>query len=259
MHGWAAAQKGFSEGDRVSRDDALRLAREALSIDPRCGAALRTLVFAQFQHIYFNTAASPAETCKDGIDAAALAISIDGGDHVAYLYKGGILFLTGQQEVGLADVRHAHALNPNDAFALASLGFYEAMSGEQDRGIAHITLACRLSPRDPIRPVFLNLLAWAYFAASDYVKGAEAAQRAVSEAPSMPAPRMCLMLNRVGLREIGRARADFQILNGLAPELVQSRLAGVWISIAPDYKRRATTFMRVAAGLEDPSAAGALR
>ena len=171
----------------------------------------------------------------------------------------GLLFLSGQQDVGLADMRHAHELNPNDALTLVNLGFYEAMSGEPHKGIEHASHALRLSPRDPLRPVFLNILGWAYFAASDYVKGAESAQRAVGEAPRMPAPRMCLVVNRVGLGEIDRARADFQILNGLAPELVQTRLTGVWISIVSDYKRRATTFMCIAAGLEDPSAAEALR
>ena len=48
MRGWAAAQKAFGEGNRSSRDEAIQLAREALAIDPRCGAALRTLAFAQF-------------------------------------------------------------------------------------------------------------------------------------------------------------------------------------------------------------------
>ena len=45
MRAWAAAQKGFREGDRTCRDEALRLAREALAIDPRSGAALRTLAY----------------------------------------------------------------------------------------------------------------------------------------------------------------------------------------------------------------------
>ncbi len=260
MRGWAVAQNAFGEGDRASRDEALRLAREALAIDPRCGAALRTLAYTQFQHFYFNTAASAAEARNDGIDAATRAIAIDSGDNVAHLWKGFLLFLSGQQDVGLTDVRRAHELNPNDALTLAHLGFLEAMSGEPHKGIEHVSHACRLSPRDPSRSMFLTLLGLAYFAASDYVKGAETAQRAVSEAPRMPVPRMCLVMNRVGLGEIDRARADFQILNGLAPELVQTRIAGEWpLSVVPEYKRRATTFMRIAAGLEDPNAAEALR
>ena len=259
MRGWAAAQKAFSEGDRTSREEAIRLAREALAIDARCGAALRTLAFAQWQHVYFNTATSADEARNDGIDAATRAIAIDRGDHLAHLWKGSLLFLSGQQEAGLMDMRQAHELNPNDALTLVGLGFYEAMSGEPHRGIDHATHACRLSPRDPLRPLFLNLLSWTYFAACDYHHAVESAQRAVSEAPKMSSPRLCLVVSRVALGEIDRARADFQILNSLAPELVRPRIAGEWLSTDPDYKRRATTFMRIAAGLEDPGAAEALR
>lgn len=42
-------------------------------------------------------------------------------------------------------------------------------------------------------------------------------------------------------------------------ELVEARLAGQWTFSNPDLVRRATTFLRIAASLEDPSAAEALR
>ena len=195
----------------------------------------------------------------DGVSAATRAIAIDSADHVAYLFKGSLLFVSGQQETGLADVRRAHELNPNHAHTLSALGFSEAMMGEVRKGVEYTTQALRLSPRDPSRWLLLNYQSWAHFAACDYVNALESAQSAVSEAPRMPSPRMCLVVSRMGLGQLDRARADFQILSGLAPELVQTRLAGTWLSIDPGYKRRATTFMRIAAGLEDPSAAEALR
>ena len=45
----------------------------------------------------------------------------------------------------------------------------------------------------------------------------------------------------------------------LVPELIQSRLNGVVPFRKAEDRQRLTTFLRIAAGLEDPSAAEALR
>ena len=105
----------------------------------------------------------------------------------------------------------------------------------------------------------LNVLGWAHFAAGDYAKGAEYAQRSVGEAPNLPASRQCLMLNWIGLGEFARATAEFQVLREMAPQLLDERISGRWLFSHPELVRRATTFFRIAADLEDPSAADALR
>jgi tetratricopeptide (TPR) repeat protein len=133
------------------------------------------------------------------------------------------------------------------------------MSGDPQKGIEYTTNALRLSPRDPSRHLILNVLGWAHFAAGDYAQGTDCAQRAIGEAPSMPPPHLCLVVNWIGMAEIARAKTEFQVLRTLAPELVETRLAGQWLSSNPEFRRRATTFLRIAAGLEDPSAAEALR
>jgi len=54
-------------------------------------------------------------------------------------------------------------------------------------------------------------------------------------------------------------RSTFKLLRELAPEFVETRLAGQWMFTNPEARQRATTLFRIAAGLEDPSAADALR
>jgi adenylate cyclase len=259
MRAWAAAQASFGEGEDAAREEALRLSREALSIDPRCGAALRTIAFARWQQIYLRTKASVGEAHDEGLSAATRAIAIDSADHVAHLWKGTLLFNAGQQYAGLADARRAYELNPNDSLTLAGLGFFEAMCGDAQKGIEYVANALRLSPRDPSRYLYLNYLGWAQFAAANYEKGCEAAQRSIGEAPKMAAPHLCLVVNWIALAEIARAKAEFQVARDLAPNLIEARLAGQWLSPVPEFRRRATTFLRVAAGLEDPAAADALR
>ncbi|MBI3376298.1 MAG: tetratricopeptide repeat protein [Betaproteobacteria bacterium] len=259
LRGVAAVSVSFREADRALRDEALRLAREALALDSRCGTALKVIASAQWQHIFFATATSVTEARSEAIDAVARAIAIDSGDHFAHLWQGMLLFQSGEQSAALADMRRAHELNPNDSVTLRCLGMAESTSGDLHRGIECATNALRLSPRDPQRYDILGALGWAYFYAGDYATGAEWAQRSVGEAPKYIASRVCLVLNRVGTEEIARAISEFQAARNLAPELVDARLAGKWTMSNPALRQRATTFLRVAAGLEDTGAADALR
>lgn len=259
MRGWSIAWGAFGTTDVTACDEALRVARDALAIDPQCCAALRVIAFAQWLRVYFNIAAVGGAASDEGIYAATCAIEIDGGDHAGYLWRGLHLFLSGRQDFGLADIRRAHELNPNDAFALASLAVSPAMSGNPQKAIEFATRAIRLSPRDPTRGVRIAILAWAYFYAGEYASGSEWAQRAIGEMPGFPAPHICLVVNQIGLGEIARAQAAFQVVSTLAPKLVAARLSGQWVSSDPAYRHRATTFLRIAGGLEDPRAADALR
>jgi TolB-like protein len=45
------ARRADREGDATARDEALRLAHEAVAIDPDCGVALATIAFVQWQQI----------------------------------------------------------------------------------------------------------------------------------------------------------------------------------------------------------------
>ena len=257
MRAWAAAQVGFGEANRETRDDAIRYAHEALAIDPNCSTALRTLVWAQWQHVYYNTAESRAEAIEEGLSAAQRAIVIDYGDHAAHLWKGLLTFMSGQSEVGMNDVRRAHELNPNDALTLCYLGYFEAMFGVPQKGIDYVLEGMRLSPRDPSRFHYLNCLGWANFALADHAAGAEWSRQSIDAAPKMPAAYVCLALHLVGLGEITQAKAKLEIVRAMAPELVSTRLDGNWNFVNPLYRHKATTFLRVACGLDDPVAAQA--
>ena len=63
----------------------------------------------------------------------------------------------------------------------------------------------------------------------------------------------------VGMGEIGRARVVFDRLRKLAPDYAQQSLEGASLFGRPEDRHRVGMFLRIAAGLEDPSAAQALR
>jgi TolB-like protein len=253
------ARRADKEADAAARDEALRLAHAAVALDPACSTALRTIAYVHWQQVWAGAGAAGADNVEAGLVAARRAITIDSGDHLAHLWKGMLLLFSAQYDAGLADLQRAHELNQNDALTLSLLGQFEASAGDAPAGMRHATEALRLSPRDALRWSFLNSLAWAQFAARDYAAAAESAQRAIGEAPRFYPPHLNLVLSRVGLGEIDPAVSDFKRLKTLAPQAVAARLAGRWICADLTLVQRATTFLRIAAGLEDASAARALR
>jgi hypothetical protein len=105
-----------------------------------------------------------------------------------------------------------------------------------------------------------NVLASACFIAKRYADAIEWASRALRERPQLLPAHIYVVLDLVGVGEIGKAKAMFETLQKVAPpEYLRARLEGTWALGRSDDRRRATTFLRIAAGLEDPSAADALR
>jgi adenylate cyclase len=117
----------------------------------------------------------------------------------------------------------------------------------------------RLNPRDTRSCETCHLLGVASFGAKQYSEGIAWERRALNENPQMIQPRLVLANCYVGINEIAKARAAFTAGQSIAPEFVKSRLKGTWWYARPEDRDRASTFFRIAAGLEDPSAAEALR
>lgn len=259
QRGWAVASANDMAYDNSSRDEAFRWATEALALDGNCALALRTIALVQWWRAYHNTADSTADAVAQGLAAATRAIALDHSDHHARRWRGQLLFMGGHPEEGLAELRQAHQINPNCAVTLCWLGCYEATSGDTSHGVPHIQDALRLSPRDPALAAFHAALGFAHFAVGDYAAAVREAQTSLQEAPGSPIPHVIGAISWVGLGEIGHAQTEFQRLKQMAPRLAQARLAGHWLSAHPHYLQRAHTFLRIAAGLEAPSAADGLR
>ena len=94
----------------------------------------------------------------------------------------------------------------------------------------------------------------------NYAKALEYGLLGTREAPRHIALRTTLMLAHGGLGQIQGAKVVFETLLLDAPAFVQIRLDGGNTFLRnPEHRQAATTLWRIAAGLEDPSAADALR
>jgi hypothetical protein len=131
------------------------------------------------------------------------------------------------------------------------LGYFEAVSGDPERGIDLGLQALRLSPLDFWRPTMLMNLAASYFIASKYADGVREAQIAADEMPSLAGAYTILALNYVGMGEIENAKAVVEILRRVNPGHLEARLKR-WHMARPEDLECATSYLRIAAGLQDP-------
>ena len=99
----------------------------------------------------------------------------------------------------------------------------------------------------------------AYFFTKDYANALEHALNAASEVPNLPPAHGNQALAFVGMGEIEHAKAALETARRLGPAFVQSRLDGEMPYRQTEHRQRYMIFYRIAAGLEDPSAADALR
>jgi len=259
LHAYAEAWVAYGDDNREARNRAIDLAREALALDPQSVVALRALGFAQFQHLYFGTAPVPERSREEGLDAATRAIALDSSDHLGHLWKGMVLYVSEDYEAGLASIRRAHELNPNDPNVLQCLGWTEASSGNPAQGIEHLTNALRLSPRDFSRYNTLIILGLVAFLARDYQRGVEWSLAALREVPKSAPGHMALTLNYVGLGQLDKAQAGLETLRRLDANFFRSTGASRANFARAEDRERATIFLKVASGKLEPSAAAAVR
>ena len=166
---------------------------------------------------------------------------------------------TDQYQEALADARRAHDINPNSTLVLLMLVHLEAFGTEPHQAIEHGLRILRLNPSDSRRHLVYNAMCGAAFAAKRYEDGVRWGLRAIHEMPRMPQPYSNVAICYLGIGENEKGKAAFDKAREIAPAHVEARVRGHTIWVDPEVRERALTFYRVAAGLEDPNAAQALR
>lgn len=159
----------------------------------------------------------------------------------------------------LSYLRRAHEINPSDSSVLACLGYCEVVAGNLKQGNEQLQNVRRLNPNDPWTVHLHNALAVAALHVRDYDGAVHWAKQAIQDAPGFPQPRSTLARAYVGLGQLDQAKAALESVRRIAPELLEAQLEGRFIGRGAEVRQRYITFIRIAAGLEDPSAADALR
>ncbi len=258
----AKAWQGHATADRALLEQALREATDALAIDPRSVLSLHTIAYARATVVLLWAEDWQEHALRDATLAAERAIELDSADALGYALRGLCVLNSAQVDrypEALADARRAHEMNPNDVFVLWCLAWLEAASGQYERAIEHGYRILRLNPRDSRSYETYHMLGFASGGAKKYSEGIGWELRALNDKPGLIQPYAVLATCYVGVNDITKARAAFAEGQRRAPEFFRRRLEGKSFSAQREHRERGITFLRIAAGLEDPSAAEALR
>jgi TolB-like protein len=262
LRAWSHAWEGNDKADRTLVDQSIREAKQALASDTSSVLALHALAMAHGFSLLFRWTADREHALREAIWAAARAVELDANNPLGYALRGLGVMLGGQLDRypdGLADARRAHEMNPNDTMVLRILAYLETGMGEHDRAIEHGQQILRLSPRQTRSHDTYNLLAVASFGAKQYREGVRWASRALNDMPEMTQAHSTLAFCLVGAGEIDEAKIVLAAGQRLAPEYFKIRLEGTSAYARPEDRERQLTFLRIAAGLEEPSRADGLR
>jgi len=258
----AHAWEGQDKLDQKLIDLSVREAKEALAIDPNSVRALHALAMAHQQSLFLHSAADRKLSLQEASWACRRALELDGADSRSYALRAMGVWMSGEIDrypEALADARRAHALNPSDTVALSYLACLEAGMGEHEHAIQLGHQVLRLNPR-PIRShMTYALLGFASFGARRYEEGVRWNLRALNDMSGMVSVYASLATCLVGAGEIDKAKSAFTEGWRLSPKFFKIRLEGQSPYGRPEDRERFRTFLRIAGGLEEASAADSVR
>jgi adenylate cyclase len=132
---------------RDSLEEAIRLLRRAIEIDPGYALAMAHLATCQWQLVSQNWIERDDPAAADMVQLARAALTLDGNDPDVLRDVGFIIGLPGGDlNGGIALVNKAISLNPNNMEALRVVSHMYAYAGDKRLAIAHLELALRLNP-----------------------------------------------------------------------------------------------------------------
>ena len=194
---------------RASNDEALRLLKAALAIDPGYANAA-----AQAGLAYLNREVQGWSTAQDDAEGMRLARAAlhDHRDEPLTLARAAhaLVILGGRHDEALKACDLAMAAAPDVWRVATRNGWVRLLSGEYESGLRSFQRACRLSPLDPSLFVSLTGMSYCQWALGAYPDGLRNARLAVDKGPHWASTYRALILCLVALdrREEARAATD---------------------------------------------------
>jgi adenylate cyclase len=263
LHARAMAHRAYVAGDTEALAAVLDHATRALAIDPKCSQALLALSHAHWQRLFFRSVKNLVEAWEESMRWAQLAIEADETDSEGYVLRAMALQHDPRDDgrsipydEALHDLEIAARLNSNDFGVLRIRGLTEAVAGRPAEGIGHLNQALRVGPGDAR---VLSHLSLAHFLAGSYGEGLRCAAHSIAKRPKAANTLMFVAMNGVGAGDLDKAKSAWQAARAIAPTYIDARTNGFSVYRLERDRQRQHVFLRIAAGLEDPSAAEGLR
>ena len=187
--------------------ECIRLAEEALALDPGSGRAHFALGAGLFHLVWMGYAENSPRMLARCRKAADDAIRIDRDNEYAHWLAGMVWLLEGDHDRALASMRRALEVNPNCSQAHGSLATLLNYSGAPERAVQANQIAIRSNPRDPSIFFRYSGLAISHFLLGDLEQAIEWARRSVHLKPSWYQANVILIAALVEAQRVQEAEA----------------------------------------------------
>ncbi|MBT2321295.1 winged helix-turn-helix domain-containing protein [Variovorax paradoxus] len=218
------ARQGFIAFSRQGAIDAHTLLQQATAIDPDYAPAWELLarVLLRFYIVPYDDRQFSAPVLADAHQAALKAVALDPDFSLAHGALGYAQLWLQQYDASLASLRHAIALNPNDADTFRNYGDALGKVGDHKASIEAFERSRRLDPFSP--PIVFGLMARAHNMLGEHDRALPLARECAERAPGLP---ICFMMIAVAMARLGQpdeAQAAVRRLLELDPRTSIRRL-----------------------------------
>lgn len=197
---------------------------EALSLDPTDPAVAAALAIQLSQNVVSRWAADPAATIARADALIAKAASRAPHDPDVLTAAGVVSTMFHRPNDAIDYLERSIFLNPNDAHAIAVLGWQRCLRDADDDGISLIETAEARAPHHPRFALWATYRATAHLFMLNYDPGLEAAREAVLRTPNYYQPLLHCAWASAGLGNTSRAREFIEkaeaIESGILPKYI---------------------------------------
>lgn len=221
-----ALMDSYFKGDSALAIEAAKLAEEAIQKDPTCVLAYYVATASHVWRVFMGWAENRREALVLAQRAADTLMVIAPNESRSYFARACVALLSGNRERGIADMRKALELNPNDASVMFFLSWAEAAAGNAARARDMAAQALRMSPKDIWVGVAHLGCAMAAFLERNFDDLRGWAELAIQSHPTAPIRRVLMIAYAAEVGDSGLLRVHREALETIAPDFIPSLLRG---------------------------------
>ncbi len=170
--------------DKSDNEEAKRLLRHAIEIDPTFSPPHAYLAYATVQETIRGQSIASADDLKEAWEHASRAVELDETDATAHWAKGLVSPFMGDFELGKQELRRAIDLNPSFSDAYLMLGLVLTQDGRPEEAIPALETTMRLSPNSPLGFAAMANLGWAHLHMKKFDEAKRWAEMAIRHSPA---------------------------------------------------------------------------
>jgi tetratricopeptide (TPR) repeat protein len=149
-----ATMSNWNSATKSEWSDAIAMLERALALDPNYEPAMTALANALQAREAAGWSSDPAGDLERAQKTADAALAISPHDVWAHMAKAWVFEHKSEFRSAIAEAEAATADDPNNANAIAYVGFWKMFLGRSEDGVAGVEQALRLSPHDFQEPIW---------------------------------------------------------------------------------------------------------